>query len=107
MGPFEMVVAIVGITTVASLIKAKRGGRWKQRGGWQQDEDSELAQENRQLRGELHGLKERIQVLERLATDDESDARRLDREIEKLRDRPGVAAGHINAGRSADTISGE
>ena len=80
-----IVVAIVGITTVASLIKAKRGGRWKQRGGWQQDDDSELAQENRQLRGELHGLKERIQVLERIATDS-NRAATLDQEIERLRD---------------------
>lgn len=113
MGPFEMVVAIVGITAVASVIRARHTGgggrthRWRRAsfasrrdGGdwhqsdWQQsdtfdgDENRDLATENRLLRDELHGLKERIQVLERLATDDESDARRLDREIEKLRDRP-------------------
>lgn len=118
MGPFEMVVAIVGIGAVASVIKAKyghgygpagfRNRRWQrsslgirrdgnqivdwQQAGWEHGENHDLAQENRQLRDELHGLKERIQVLERLATDDESDARRLDREIEKLRERPGLTA---------------
>lgn len=117
MGPFEMVVAIVGITAVASVIRAKhaaggssrtwrrarfamrssdsRGVDWHQ-SDWQSesdgDGDRDLATENRLLRDELHGLKERIQVLERLATDDESDASRLDREIEKLRDRPIVTA---------------
>lgn len=39
----------------------------------------------RRLREEVQGLKDRIAVLERLATDDTSSAR-LDREIEKLRD---------------------
>lgn len=95
MGPFEMVVAIVGIGAVASVVKAKYGYRRGKR-GWEQHEDSGLALENRQLRDEMHGLKERIQVLERLATDDESDARRLDREIEKLRERPSLTADKIN-----------
>jgi len=40
----------------------------------------------RRLRDEVTMLKERIAVLERLATDDNNSAR-LDREIEKLRDR--------------------
>ncbi|OYY72314.1 hypothetical protein [Sphingomonas sp. 28-63-12] len=39
----------------------------------------------RRLRDEVQALKERIAVLERLATDD-NNAARLDREIEKLRD---------------------
>ncbi len=39
----------------------------------------------RRLREEMQSLKDRIAVLERLATDDTSGAR-LDREIEKLRD---------------------
>lgn len=107
MGPFEMVVAIVGIGAVASVARAKYGygqglrgwrGRSARRNSQQHlaetfgGDSDDLAQENRQLRDELHGLKERIQVLERLATDDESDARRLDREIEKLRERPGLTA---------------
>lgn len=39
----------------------------------------------RRLRDEVNTLKDRIAVLERLATDD-VNAARLDREIEKLRD---------------------
>lgn len=39
----------------------------------------------RRLRDEVNRLKERIAVLERLATDEDNSAR-LDREIEKLRD---------------------
>lgn len=40
----------------------------------------------RRLREEVQTLKDRIAVLERLATDDNGSAR-LDREIEKLRDK--------------------
>lgn len=96
MGPFEMVVAIVGITAVASVARAKYGYRRGKSGNWEQRYDGALVQENKLLRDEMHGLKERIQVLERLATDDESDARRLDREIEKLRERPGLTADKTN-----------
>ena len=98
MGPFEMVVAIVGITAVASVVRAKYGYRRGKRSDWEQRGDGTLQAENNQLRDEMRGLKDRIQVLERLATDDESDARRLDREIEKLRERPGL---------TADKFSGE
>ena len=96
MGPAEMVVAIVGITAFASVARAKYGYRRSKRGEWQPQDDGALAQENRELRDQMHGLKERIQVLERLATDDETGARRLDREIEKLRERPGLTAGTSN-----------
>ena len=101
MNPFEMVVAIVGISAVASVVRAKYG--YTRSGGrrgraarefYQQGfvADDGLTAENNALKDEMRGLKERIQVLERLATDDESDARRLDREIEKLRDRPSLTA---------------
>lgn len=42
--------------------------------------------ENQALRDEVRTLKERVAVLERLATDDNSSVR-LDLEIERLRDR--------------------
>lgn len=98
MGPFEMVVAIVGITAAASIIRAKHGLRRDKRGKWSRigPDDGGLQVENNQLRDEMRALKERIQVLERLATDDESDARRLDREIERLRERPGLSADNSN-----------
>ena len=92
MGIPEMVVAIVGITVIGGALRAKYGYRRTAKGDWVHRDDGGLAQENRQLRDEMQGLKERLQVLERLATDDESDARRLDREIEKLRERPSLSA---------------
>lgn len=83
MNPFEMVVLIVAITAVASILRAKyRIGKH----GHGQDaaaHDPEAAR----LRDEVKQLKERIAVLERLATDNTSS---LDREIEKLRDRDRV-----------------
>jgi hypothetical protein len=93
MNPFEMVVAIVGITAIASVLRAKYGYRRRKAGDPDfagHAADGDLAAENRLLRDEMRGMKERLQVLERLATDDETDARRLDREIEKLRDKPAV-----------------
>ena len=66
MGPFEMVVAIVAITAIASVIRARYGV------------DTE------RLRAEVKALKERVAVLERLATDGSTA---LEREFEKLRDR--------------------
>jgi hypothetical protein len=85
MGPFEMVIAIVAIVTVGSIIRAKHGGSRRDRhGGRYSLRDETVEAENRQLREEMRGMKERLAVLERLATDNNSS---LDREIEKLRDR--------------------
>ncbi|WP_420144045.1 hypothetical protein [Sphingobium sp.] len=82
MGPFEMVVAIVAITAIASVVRAKygvvrhgRGEALVQRGP---DPETE------RLRAELKALKDRVAVLERLATDGSTA---LEREFEKLRDR--------------------
>ena len=84
MGPFEMVIAIVAIVTVGSIIRAKHGIRRDKHGNRFGLRDETIEAENRQLREEMRGMKERIAVLERLATDNNSS---LDREIEKLRDR--------------------
>lgn len=81
MNPFEMVVLIVAIVTVGSIIRAKHGVR-KDRHGNPVAVPNDA--ESRQLRDEIKQLKERIAVLERLATDNNS-AIALDREIEKLR----------------------
>ncbi len=79
-----MVIAIVTIVMIASIIKA----RYKAMHGIVSDEDGNerLAADPdaARLRDEVKGLKERIAVLERLATD-EHGPRQLDREIEKLR----------------------
>lgn len=83
MNPFEMVVAIVAIAAIAGVLRAKygivrsgKGEAFVQRGP---DPEAE------RLRAEVKALKDRVAVLERLATDGSSA---LEREFEKLRDRP-------------------
>lgn len=88
MNPFEMVVMIVGIVAIANFIRAKNGlpmgSFWGGRRGREQEfaaaEDSETVR----LREEVKELKERLHVLERIATDT-NRAVDLDREIERLR----------------------
>ena len=80
--PFEMVVAIVLIVTVGRIISGRTGGRRNRTQNLvdmpQPDPDAD------RMRDEIKTLKERIAVLERIATDGNSAAQ-LDREIEKLR----------------------
>ncbi|MGN7931314.1 hypothetical protein [Sphingopyxis sp. 22461] len=83
MGPFEMVVGIVLIVTIGSIIRAKHGIRRDHKGS-----DYFVATDNgetKALQAEIRALKDRIQVLERIATD-HNRAVTLDQEIEKLRD---------------------
>ena len=83
MGPFEMVVGIVLIVTIGSIVRAKHGIRRDHKGG-----DYFVATDNAEtkaLQAEIRSLKDRIQVLERIATDN-NRAVTLDQEIEKLRD---------------------
>ena len=81
MNLWEMIVIVVAITAVASVLKARYGIVEDAEGNevvHRPDPDAA------RLKDEVKALKERIAVLERLATDDNS-ARALDREIEKLR----------------------
>jgi hypothetical protein len=80
MNPFEMVIGIVLIVTVGSIIRAKLGVVRNHKGGetfvgWHDPEAD-------RLRDEVKQLKERVAVLERLATDSSTA---LDREFEKLK----------------------
>jgi hypothetical protein len=84
MNPFEMVALIVVAVVIGKIIQARYAA------GTSRSDDSAEA---RQLREEVRALKERIQVLERLATDDTSSVR-LDREIEALRDRSSERTRH-------------
>jgi len=90
MNVFEFVLGIVLIGTIGSILKARYGVRkdmWGNEtpaGG-----DAATVAENSRLREELRGLRERIHVLERVVTDNES-GQRLDREIDKLRDKNNV-----------------
>ncbi len=90
MGPFEMVVAIILIVTVGKIISAKQ----KAKHGIIEDEDM-LGNKTQRLIGnrdtqamqdEIRVLKDRIQVLERIATENNS-AHDLNRQIEELRNR--------------------
>lgn len=73
MNAFEMVVLIVGIVMIARVMSAKHRAA-------EAGTDLETAR----LQDEVRALKERVAVLERLATD---GSVQLEREIEKLRDR--------------------
>lgn len=84
MNPFEMVVIIVIICAIASVFKA-RHGVVKDRLGNDVYVGTDNDAENARLQDEVTTLKERIAVLERLATDDQRSIE-LDREIAKLRD---------------------
>jgi hypothetical protein len=82
MNQFEMIVMIVAIVSVASIARAKYGIVRRHRG-------EELVQrgpdpEAERLRAELKALKDRVAVLERLATDSSSA---LEREFDRLRER--------------------
>lgn len=78
--PFSMVVAIVLIVTIGGILRAryKVGKDWKGNDMVLHDPDTA------RMREEIKTLKDRIAVLERLATDNTSA---LDREIESLRER--------------------
>jgi hypothetical protein len=85
MNPFEMVVAIVFITAIASVLRAKYGVIRKGRGRHAVDEFvGKNDPDADRMRDEIKMLKERIAVLERITTETNS-AVTLDREIEKLR----------------------
>lgn len=80
MNPFEMVVLIVGIVVAGRVLVSRYT-----RSGTPDTPTSPSPVEVEELRAEIRRLKDRVAVLERLATDDTA---RLDREIEKLRDQP-------------------
>jgi hypothetical protein len=78
MNPFEMVVLIILIVTIGKVFSSRRAGKNAGTDIIQADPDSV------RMREEIKMLKDRIAVLERITTDNNS-ATALDREIEKLR----------------------
>jgi len=81
MNPFEMVVLIVAIVCVAGVIRAKYGVGKDHLGNDVPIRDPDADR----LRDELRTLKERVAVLERIATDAHSRGSELEREIDALR----------------------
>ena len=82
MNLWEFLLGIVIVGAIASVLKARYGVR-ETKDGDMPIHDPATAADNVRLRDEIRGLKERIQVLERVVTDNESGAH-IDREIEKL-----------------------
>ncbi len=85
MNPFEMVIGIVLIVTIGSVVRARYGIRRDNKGNEFYAPPADNA-ETKALQSEIRALKDRIQVLERIATD-HNRAVTLDEEIERLRDR--------------------
>ena len=84
MNQFEMVVLIVAMVMFAGVLKARYGYQRRRRGGRDGAIDSDASDlETIRLREEVKQLKERLHVLERIATDKENT---LSRQIEELRD---------------------
>lgn len=82
MNPFEMVVLIILIITIGRVATARLGKRDKKFEPPFVESDGVSAAEAARLRGEVNRLNDRIQVLERLATD---PAKRLSDEIDALK----------------------
>jgi hypothetical protein len=90
MDPFQMVVAIILIVTIGKIIRNKQNAKH----GIIEDQDmmGNKTQrligdgDTRAMQDEIKMLKDRIQVLERIATDNNS-ANDLNRQIEELRGR--------------------
>ena len=86
--PFAMVVAIILIVTIGKVFTARyRHEKGGDAGATFSPATAASEAENQRLREELKSMKERLAVLERLATDSNDSGARLDREIERLRDR--------------------
>lgn len=85
MNPFEMVIGIVLIVTIGRVLSARYGGGRNGRHDLPPVAPVDTT-ETRALQAEIRTLKDRIQVLERIATDT-NRAVGLEAEIEQLRDR--------------------
>jgi hypothetical protein len=81
MNPFEMVLGIVLVVSIAGVLRAKYGVIRNRHG----DEMPIVDPDADRLREEVRGLKERVAVLERIATDANGRSSSLEREIEALR----------------------
>ena len=84
MNAFGMVVLIVATVSIAGILRARYGviRDHKGRESFRPADNGE----NERLREQLHTLKERVAVLERIATENDRGLS-LDREIEALRDK--------------------
>ncbi len=77
--PYEMVILIVLVVTIGKIVMSRRSSRHRE-----EQIGPEERLESLRLKDEVKQLKERIHVLERIATDKDTA---LSREIDSLRDR--------------------
>jgi uncharacterized protein YlxW (UPF0749 family) len=84
MNPFEFVLIIIAMAFGMAFIMKKMEMAQEERRNRFERPDATTTQENRRLRDEVSELKQRLHVLERIATEKENS---LSREIESLRDR--------------------
>ena len=85
MNPYEMVAFIVVVSVIGSVLRAAFQGRQRR---FDRERDLPVARddgETARLRDEVKQLRERLHVLERITVEKENS---LEREIERLRDRP-------------------
>jgi hypothetical protein len=82
MNGYEMIAVIVLVSVVGSVLRAAFGGRYRRR---ERDVVVKDDAETVRLRDEVGRLRERLQVIERITVEKENS---LEREIERLRDRP-------------------
>jgi uncharacterized protein YlxW (UPF0749 family) len=80
--PFEMAAFIVLVVVIGSVLRAAFGGRHR---GRDRDVVAKDDADTARLRDEVRQLKDRLQVIERITVEKENS---LEREIERLRDRP-------------------
>ena len=84
MGKYDMISFVVLVVVIGSVLRAIFIGRHRRR-----DENRAVPPrddaETARLRDEVKQLKERLQVIERITVEKENS---LEREIERLRDRP-------------------
>ena len=84
MNPFEFVIAIIVVTGIFSLMRARMGVRRR----WEQPaEDSD---ENLRLRSQVKQMQDRINVLEKIVTDKGAQTAA---QIEALRERDRMSEG--------------
>jgi hypothetical protein len=84
MNPFEFVIAIIVVTGIFSLMRARMGVRRR----WEQPaEDSD---ENLRLRSQVKQMQDRINVLEKIVTDKGAQTAA---QIEALRERDRISEG--------------
>lgn len=84
LGLFEFLIALVILTTISSVMTSRHKlerEKIRSRAAREGDSDEVMQTRLEDLQLEVARLKERIQVLERLATDDD---RRLAEEIDRL-----------------------